>query len=93
MIFKNLFMKILVGVITLAYYLKVVRSVFYGELNTKYTHIKEVPVPMCIPMVLLALLCVGMGILLIPQIKEIVLEPAVKVICSGVAYADMGLGG
>jgi len=84
---------ILVSIVTLAYYLKAQRLVFFGELREKYQKIKEVPVLMCISMIVLALFSLGMGILLIPQFRSSFLEPAVKVVSSGILYAKLVLGG
>lgn len=48
---------------------------------------------MCISMVVLALLSLGLGILLLPQLREVILDPAVKVVEQGMGYAEMVLGG
>ena len=84
---------ILVSIVTLAYYMKVQKLAFFGTLGAAYQKVKEVPVLMCVPMVVLALLSLGLGILLLPQLRAIVLDPAVKVIEQGVGYAEMVLGG
>lgn len=84
---------ILVSIVTLAYYMKVQKMAFFGTLGTAYQKVKEVPALMCVAMVVLALLSLGMGILLLPQLREVVLDPAVKVIEQGIGYAEMVLGG
>ena len=71
---------ILVSFITLTYYLKVLRFAFLGELPESLKQIREAPFFMCIPLVILVILCVGMGILLIPGIREIALDPAVNML-------------
>jgi len=81
------------SIITLAYYLKMQKLTFFGKLKDVYKELKEVPVLMCISMIALALLTVGLGVLLLPQLSRIVLEPAVKVISGGLDYAKMVLGG
>lgn len=84
---------ILVSIITLAYYLKVQRLVFFGQLREQYQKIKEVPILMCISMIILALFSLGLGILLIPHFRSSILEPAVNVVSSGILYAKLVLGG
>jgi multicomponent Na+:H+ antiporter subunit D len=83
---------ILVSVLTLAYYLKVQRFAFFGTLRKRWTEIKEVPGTMCISMILLAIICIGTGILFYPLMK-IILEPAVAVLQEGTKYSVLILGG
>ena len=83
---------ILVSIITLAYYLKVQRLAFFGKLGKGWEKIKEVPGLMCASMIILSLLCVGLGILLLPGIRNIVLDPAVEVLRNGAQYANLILG-
>ena len=78
---------------TLASFMKVQRYAFFGKLDETRKQIKEVPALMCVSMIILALLCVGLGILLIPGLKSIVLDPAVEVLKNGTQYADLVLGG
>jgi multicomponent Na+:H+ antiporter subunit D len=84
---------ILVSIVTLTYYLKSMRLVFYGKLNKAYEAIKEVPFAMCLPMIVLAILSIGLGVLLLPDIKAFLLDPAVKVVEGGMEYAKLVLGG
>jgi multicomponent Na+:H+ antiporter subunit D len=84
---------VLASIVTLAYYLKVQRLSFLGALNETYNNLKEAPVFMCISMIILAILSLGLGILLIPQLKIILLDPAVKSLTDGISYAKMVLGG
>jgi len=83
---------ILVSVLTLAYYLKVQRFAFFGNLKDRWAQIKEVPRTMCISMIVLAIICIGTGILFYPLMK-IVLEPAVTVLQEGTKYSVLILGG
>lgn len=82
---------ILVSVITLIYYLKAQRMAFFGDLPESLKDIKEIPALMGVPMVVLALLCIGMGLLLLPDIKETFLSPAVSVLTEGTKYVEMVL--
>ncbi|MBN2030178.1 NADH/ubiquinone/plastoquinone (complex I) [bacterium] len=84
---------VLTSIITLAYYLKVQKMTFFGKLSDLYKGVKEVPVLMCVSMVTLAILSLGLGVLLLPQLRNIILDPAVNVIAGGLDYAKMVLGG
>ena len=68
---------VIVSIITLAYFLKYQKSVFYGKLK-KFKDIKEVPFAMSFSMIVLVILCLGLSVLAIPSIREIVLDQAVN---------------
>ncbi|MHC4069057.1 MAG: complex I subunit 5 family protein [Planctomycetota bacterium] len=79
---------VLVSVCTLIMYLKVQRYVFLGELPENLQQVKENKGSMLLAMVLLACLCVFMGLLLlVPSLKAGILDPAVEVLMSGVEYS------
>ena len=84
---------ILTSIVTLAYYLKLQKYAFFGTLGEAFKKVKEVPALMCISMIVLAVLSLVAGILLIPELKDLILVPAVKVVGGGVTYAKMVLGG
>jgi multicomponent Na+:H+ antiporter subunit D len=84
---------VLISIVTLAYYMKFQRFTFFGKLKDIYKEVKEVPVFMCISMVILAVLTIGLGIILIPQLREIILDPAVDVISGRAEYIKLVLGG
>lgn len=71
---------VLMSIVTIAYVLKVTRFVFLGALKDKFVNVKEVPAFMRISLILLALVCIFGGLLLIPDIRENFLSPAVKVL-------------
>ena len=84
---------IIVSLITLISFLKIQRYVFLGELPENLKEIKENRGSMLVAMVFLACLCVLMGLLLlVPGLREIVLEPAVKVLVDGVSYSANVIG-
>ena len=84
---------VFVSLCTLIMYLKVQRYVFLGELPENLKEIKENRGSMLVAMVFLACLCTLMGLLLlVPGLREIVLEPAVKVLVDGVAYSANVIG-
>ncbi|MDA3940151.1 MAG: proton-conducting transporter membrane subunit [Spirochaetia bacterium] len=82
---------ILVSFVTLISFLKVLRYTFLGELPEFLKQIKESPKSMLAPLIILAILCMGMGLLLIPGIKEVILDPASAVLIKGAQYAQDAL--
>jgi multicomponent Na+:H+ antiporter subunit D len=84
---------IFVSLCTLIMYLKVQRYVFLGELPENLQDIKEYRGSMLISMLLLTCLCVLMGLLLlVPGLRESILEPAAKVLVEGVSYSANVIG-
>ena len=82
---------VFVSLCTLIMYLKVQRYVFLGELPENLQQVKESKNSMLAAMLFLACLCVLMGLLvLMPGLKQSILDPAVQVLVDGVKYsADM----
>jgi multicomponent Na+:H+ antiporter subunit D len=78
---------IIASIITLAYFLKFQKSVFYGRKKSENNSIKEVPFAMCFSMILLAILCLGLSSLIIPDVREAVIEPAVNVLINATEYS------
>jgi len=79
---------VFVSLCTLIMYLKVQRYVFLGELPENLQQVKENKGSMLVAMVFLACLCVLMGLLvLVPDLKQAILEPAVKVLTDGLKYS------
>jgi len=83
---------ILVAVLTLASFLKVQKYAFFGKLPERLKEIKEVPAFMCISMIILAVLCVGSGMLILPCVRAAILTPAVEVLRNGSKYTQIVLG-
>jgi multicomponent Na+:H+ antiporter subunit D len=75
---------ILVSILTLASFLKVTKFAFLGRLRKRFEHVREVPVAMRFGMAVLALLCILGGLMLVPAAKEMLLDPAVRVLDHGV---------
>jgi multicomponent Na+:H+ antiporter subunit D len=84
---------VVVSIITLAYYLKLQKMAFYGNAGDSGKDVKEVPATMRFPMIVLAILCVIMGLLLLPYIKSGLLDQAVEVLKGGLKYSEHILGG
>jgi len=82
---------VLVSIMTLASFLKVQRYAFFGTVKETLKDIKEVPFAMCFSMVLLAVLCTGMGGILLPGVKEIFIDPAVNALLNGKEYITLVL--
>jgi len=80
---------ILVSFVTLVSFLKVLRYAFLGRLPETLRQIKESPLLMSLSMIILAVLCTGMGLLLIPGVREVILEPAVAALVSGIEYGQV----
>jgi multicomponent Na+:H+ antiporter subunit D len=83
---------VLVSILTLAYYLKLQKYAFFGQLNKKWEELKEVPFAMKLSMVILSVISLAGGVILIPQLGQRFLEPAVDVLLMGKQYADIVLG-
>ena len=83
---------VFVSLCTLIMYLKVQRYVFLGELPENLQQIKESRGSMLVAMVFLACLCALMGLLLVPGLKENILDPAVQALTTGVKYSDAVMG-
>ena len=84
---------VLVSLITLISFLKVQRYVFLGELPENLREVEENGGSMLIAMVFLACLCVLMGLLLlVPGLRQSILEPAVTVLTDGFKYSDIVMG-
>lgn len=80
---------VLVSILTLAYFLKVQKYAFFGELKEKLRGIKEVPFAMQVSMVVLAVICCVSGLLLLPQISNFFLGSAADVVLNGKEYAQI----
>ena len=82
---------LITSVLTLASFIKVSQSVFFGQLPEEYKDVKEVPVAMRVPMWILAALCVVTGVF--PNLVEkFLLLPATNAVYSASAYIDHAMG-
>lgn len=82
----------MVSLVTLGYYLKLQRRAFFGELADAWMEVKEAPALMCVSMLILAGLCLALGLLLLPSVRPVLLDPAVKVLENGTQYGKLILG-
>jgi multicomponent Na+:H+ antiporter subunit D len=67
------------AIVTMAYFLKLEKNIFFGSLPEKWQKVKEAPALMCVSMVLLAAACLGIGIAF-PWIIDGFIQPAVNAI-------------
>jgi len=77
--------------VTLAYYVKVQREVIFGSVTKLVEKAREVPALMYVPLIILAIVCVGFG-LLYPVIGARILEPARDALMNGTQYIQLVLG-
>ncbi len=73
---------VVVSIITLASFMKVQRYTFLDKLKKMKSEIKEVPVLMWLPMVILLIMCLVMSLLIIPGVRDTFLMPAVNALIS-----------
>jgi len=85
------FVCVIVGMVTLASFLKVQKYAFSRKVEGIIGEVKEAPVLMLIAMVFLAGLCVIAGLFSVPLIKNII-SPAAAVLMEGTRYAIGILG-
>jgi multicomponent Na+:H+ antiporter subunit D len=81
-----------VSVLTLAALMRLQKRAFFGEPKEAYASAKEVPGTMQASMVGLAILSLVMGLLWLPQARNVLLVPAARVLQEGLNYASNILG-
>lgn len=82
---------LLVSVMTLASFVKVGQSVFFGQMPQKYKDIKDIPLSMKIPMTVLAGVCIVFGVF--PNfVSKFLLRPASYAIYNIGNYIDVMFG-
>jgi len=82
---------ILISVLTLGYFLKVQRLAFFGRIPERWKNIREVPGGMCFALIVLAIICLLVGITF-PWFLRNLFNPAVQVLLQGTGYAQLILG-
>jgi multicomponent Na+:H+ antiporter subunit D len=84
---------VIVSLVTLISFLKVQRYVFLGQLPENFNDIKENKGGMMLAMTFLALLCILMGlVVIVPQLRTSILDPAVDVLVNGTDYSSAIMG-
>lgn len=83
-----------VAILTLSSFLKVQKYAFTGDLPPNLSETKEVPVFMKSSMIFLAAMCILLSlILVIPSLREVILQFATNVLTSGKTYISTVLSG
>jgi multicomponent Na+:H+ antiporter subunit D len=83
----------IVSIITLASFMKFQRYAFYNkEPEGLKSDIKEVPVPMLVSMIILAVICLFLSLLAIPGVRETVLSPATDILMDQMKYSTHVIG-
>ena len=83
---------VLVSILTLSSFLKVQRYVFSGYLKNLMETVRESPLSMTIPMIILSIFCIFMGLLLLPGLDSGYLKLAVNTVLQGTDYAKFVIG-
>ncbi len=81
---------VLTSILTLAYYIKVQKRAFWGKSSIQFM---KLSFSMGLPVVILALMTLIMGVLLIPSLKSVLLDPAVQVLKNGTQALKIVVGG
>lgn len=82
---------LITSALTLAYFLKALNSIFLGQRPKHLSNVKETPLPMMFPIMLLAVLCVVFGVL--PQLGIDLVRPAQEAVMNSSGYISAVLGG
>ena len=84
---------VIVSIITLASFMKFQRYAFYNiEPGKIRNDIKEVPVPMLLSMITLAVVCLLLSLLALPGLRESVLSPATDILMDHLKYSSQITG-
>jgi multicomponent Na+:H+ antiporter subunit D len=83
---------VVVSIMTLASFMKVQKYAFFGEMRERWATLREVPFVMQAAMVLLAVLCLAMSALALPQARARFLEPARRSLVDRQGYVAEVLG-
>ncbi len=82
----------LVAILTLTTFVRFQGAAYQGALPEPLASVREAPFSMVWPMVVLAALCIGLGLLLLDPLRSSLLQPAVDVLRGGVeAYGRIGV--
>ena len=82
---------VVVSVMTLASFIKVTQSVFFGQVPESCKNVKEVPFSMRLPMWIMSVLCIATGIGY-NYVNKFILEPASRAALSVVNYINAAMG-
>lgn len=83
---------VIVALMTLITFIKLQSSILFGALPSKYAGVKEVPLAMTLPLVILAIFCLGLGIAY-PLFGDTILRAAGNSLLDKLAYLGFLIGG
>jgi multicomponent Na+:H+ antiporter subunit D len=83
---------VIVGFITLIYFIKLQREVLFGALPSALAGVREAPFAMVLPLVILAGLCVALGVFY-PIVDQQLLKAATDALLDKMAFMNLLLGG
>jgi multicomponent Na+:H+ antiporter subunit D len=79
---------VIVSIITLASFLKFQRYAFNNKQKTdKNQNVREVPFPMVFSMIILSVICVVLSLLVIPDIRDAIITPAINILTDPAKYS------
>jgi multicomponent Na+:H+ antiporter subunit D len=79
---------VIVSIITLASFLKFQKYAFFNKSDDNLTReVREVPFPMIFSMVVLSIVCIILSLLVIPEIRDAVITPAIHILTDPVKYS------
>jgi multicomponent Na+:H+ antiporter subunit D len=84
---------VIVSIITLASFLKFQRYAFYNkETQKREPPIREVPFAMVFSMIALSFFCIILSLLALPQVRDLILTPAINILMDPDLYTSPILG-
>jgi len=81
----------LVGILTLAMYMKVMKYAFFAAPKEALKKLKQIPVFMKLSMGILAVMCLFGGIIFLPRVYEMFLQGAQVAVLTGIKYSTVVL--
>ncbi|MEI8350207.1 MAG: NADH-quinone oxidoreductase subunit M [Candidatus Omnitrophota bacterium] len=77
------------SILTISYFMKLQKNVFFGPLPKEHQETNEVPFLMKTSMVILSLVCIFGGLAALPRISKYFVKPAEKVLFEGKEYKNI----
>jgi multicomponent Na+:H+ antiporter subunit D len=75
------------SIVTLAYFMRLQSRIFHSDIRKKFKDLIPVPLNMSLPMIFLAILCLALSMLMIPEIREIAMTPVVDTVINSFSGA------
>lgn len=81
------FWAVVASLLTLASFTKVIKYAFYGRLPEQLRQVREAPAWMQAALVVLAVGCIAGGLVLLPSVRSLTLDPAAGILSAGTEAA------